>query len=278
MINLLYCGNNKVFDGMLVSLLSIIKYTSSQINVYVITMDLREIDERNIPVSEDQIAFLENVIKEKNTESSIKRIDVTELFLNDMKNSPNLTNSYTPYTLTRLYADQCKELPDRILYLDTDTIARTDISSVFSYDISDYEFAGVIDYLGKVFIRYNYMNAGVLFLNLDKIRERETFAKAIHMCKNKKMWFPDQTALNRVVKKKMFLPTRYNEQRKLRNNTVIQHFCKSIRWFPFFHTVNVKPWQVNEMHTIHHLYAYDDILKEYQKRISDWKKENKVES
>ena len=263
MINLLYCGNAKVFDGMLISILSIIHHTISEIHVYVMTLDLQTIDERYVPINQKQITYLENIIREKNQKSYIKLIDITNLFKKDMLNSPNIRTSYTPYTLVRLYADVVMEIPDRILYLDTDTIANGNIEPIFNIDISDYELAGVIDYLGKWFIDIHYINAGILYLNIKKIRETGLFLEARKMCSEKKMWFPDQTALNKLVKKKMYLPAKYNEQRKFRNDTIIQHFCKSIRWLPYFHTVNIKPWEVDKVHKIYKITAYDIVLDEY---------------
>lgn len=266
MLNLLYCGNDKVFDGMMVSLLSIIKYTKEPLGVYVLTMDLREVDENNIPVSAKQVDFLDKLIQQVNSESRVYLIDITEVFRKEMADSINIMSSYTPYTLVRLFADDIPELPDNILYLDTDTIASDSIEPIFETDMNGIEFAGVIDYLGKWFIRYNYMNAGVLYLNMPQIRETGVFKKARQMCRNKKMWFPDQTALNRCVKKKKFLSTRYNEQRMIHKNTCIRHFCKTLRLFPYFHTINIKPWQIDQMHDVFHIFMYDDILNEYTKQ------------
>ena len=77
---------------------------------------------------------------------------------------------------------------------------------------------------------------------------------------------PDQTVLNRKVKKKKLLKRQFNEQKKYdRDDTVIQHFSKTIIWhpfFPFFYTKNIKPWNVdrvkNELTN-----KYNDILDEY---------------
>lgn len=126
--------------------------------------------------------------------------------------------------------------------------------------------AGVIDYLGKWFIDIHYMNAGILYLNMKKIRETGLFENARKMCAERKMWFPDQTALNKLVKKKLFLPTKYNEQRRLRKDTIIQHFCKSIRLFPYFHTINIKPWEVEKVRSVYKITAYDDVLDDYCNR------------
>jgi hypothetical protein len=86
------------------------------------------------------------------------------------------------------------------------------------------------------------------------------------------MYFPDQTALNLSAKKKKFFSSRFNDQRKFHKDTVIQHFSKSIRWWPIFHTVNVKPWNIEQMHSVYKIHAYDDILSDYAYRIEAIKK------
>ena len=69
MINLMFCGNSKVFDGMIISLLSIAKHTKEALNVFILTMDLRSIDENYKPVNENQVKILEKIVKDKNEES-----------------------------------------------------------------------------------------------------------------------------------------------------------------------------------------------------------------
>ena len=81
------------------------------------------------------------------------------------------------------------------------------------------------------------------------------------------------TKENKLVLKKKFISTKYNEQRMLHKKTVVHHFCKSIRWFPFFHTINIKPWEVEKVRNVYKLHCYDDVLNEYKARISRFKKE-----
>lgn len=262
-MNLLYCGNKKVFDGLMISLLSITKYCKKPLTVYVMTADLRELNASFEPITEEQTDYLEQMMKKVHAENRIHLIDCSQLFREEFLLSPNIRTSYTPYTLLRLLADKAEQIPERILYLDTDTVACKDISPVFDTDITEYEFAGVSDYLGKWFISRSYINAGILYLNMEKIRETGLFLRTRELCKTKKMWFPDQTALNRLVRKKLFLPGIYNEQRRWHEDTVIQHFCKSIRWLPFFHTVNIKPWEVEKVWLVYKLHAHDAVLHEY---------------
>lgn len=162
------------------------------------------------------------------------------------------------------FADRIPEIPDKILYLDTDTVINADLSELFGTDLSGCELAAALDYYGRFFMGYHYFNAGVLLLNMKMIRDTGLFQRAAALCAGKKLFLPDQTALNRLVKKKKLLPQKFNEQKRYTGDTVIQHFAKTIIWFPYFHTRNIKPWQtelVREKLT----HRYDDIQSKYLK-------------
>lgn len=279
MINLLYCGNNRVFDGMLISILSITKHTKKPIHTFLLTMDLQEVDENHRPISRRQASYIESVLKKTNPESRVTLIDITDLFNAEMDSCANIESFYTPYCLLRLFCDKVDELPEKLLYLDTDIVAMDDIEPLYNTDINGFEFAAVTDYLGKIFQIYKsfrYFNSGVMLMNLPEIRKTGLFEKARRACKTRKMDFPDQDALNYYAKKKKYLPSKYNDQRRLHKNTVLRHFCKSVRWLPFFHTVNVKPWQEKELHEIVKVYYIDDIIEEYKKCIEEFKKGKEV--
>ena len=81
MINILFCGNDKVFDGMLTCVLSILKRTESEepFTFYLFTMDASDIKDTYLPISDKQVAFLEGVIKEYNPYNRVINTDVTEL-------------------------------------------------------------------------------------------------------------------------------------------------------------------------------------------------------
>ena len=171
MINLMFCGNSKVFDGMIISLLSIVKYTNEPLNVFVLTMDLRNVDENYAPIEEKHIEILENIIKEKNSESKITLIDTTDLIKKEVLSSVNKKTHYTPYIFIRLFSDKIKELPDKVLYLDCDIVCYKDIKEIFDIDIEEYDIGVVRDYIGRKVINKKYINSGVLLINLKKVRE-----------------------------------------------------------------------------------------------------------
>ena len=129
---------------------------------------------------------------------------------------------------------------------------------------------GSLDYYGKWFfknkkIKFNYINSGVLLLNLAKIRETGLFKNARKMCQNKRMFMPDQSSLNKLSVSKKIEKRKYNEQRRLKKDTVFQHFTTSFRLLPFFHKVTIKPWNIEKVHKRLKIFEYDDILERIQK-------------
>lgn len=129
--------------------------------------------------------------------------------------------------------------------------------------------SGVLDYYGKWFFKQNpfhldYINSGVLLLNLAKIKQTKLFAKARKICQTKKMFMPDQSAINKLAISKKIESRKFNEQRKLKKDTVFQHFTTSFRFFPWFRIVTIKPWHIEEVHNQLKIFEYDDILEEYK--------------
>ena len=276
-MNILLCGNQKVFDGALTELLSITNRTEETINCYIFTMDLTRIKPEYTCITDEQIEFLNKVVKSKKQDNQVIKIDVTELYEKEFGKCKNETAYCTPYTLLRLLADMVPKIPDKLLYLDIDMMANGDISKLYSIDITDYEYAAVKEKYGSVFIWPDYINAGMLLLNMKKIKETKLLEKARHLIKTKKMLFADQDAIYRSTTKKKILPRIYNEQSSFtREDTIVCHFCKRLMWLPYPHTENFKQWQVDEIHKELKCYTFDKDLeeylklkKEYNKRIED---------
>lgn len=271
-IPILYAGNVRVFDGMVISLLSVVKHCRAPLDVWILTMDLRDIDPAYAPVTEAQRAYLEEICRAKNAESSVRLYDAEKHYRETLLHAPNQNTQYTPYTFLRLYADRIPDLPDRVIYLDTDTVAMGDVSELLAVRMNGAELAGVRDRYGYHFFGINYLNAGVLLLNLARIRETGLFAKCLDLCGHKKVFLPDQTALNRLAKKKKVLPRRFNEQKNIRKDTVIRHFSMIIRWIPF-RTQNIKPWNVEGVRSVLRVTEIDDILNDYLSRKPDFPSE-----
>lgn len=278
MINLLLCGNKKVFDGALSQLISITNKTKEAINCYIFTMDVSRIKPEYKCITDEQIEFLNRVIKSKNTNNRVIKKDVTNLYENEFGRGKNENAYCTPYTLLRLLADLVKDIPDKILYLDIDMMAGKDIAELYNTDVTEYEYAAVKEKYGSKIIRPDYINAGMLLMNMSKIRETKLLEKARNLIKKRKLLFADQDAIFWSTTKKLLLPRKYNEQSKFNKpDTVICHFCKRLMLRPYPHTENYKQWQVDEIHKYLKCYAFDEDLNEYL----EWKKQyehNKVEN
>lgn len=265
MVNVLFCGNDKVFDGVLTASLSILKRTTSQepFAFYIFTMDVSHIKNDYLPMNDHQIACLNDVVKKYNTENRVIKIDVTELYLSEFGGCPNEGAYCSPYTLIRLFADQIDGLPDKLLYLDMDILFNRDIHLLYDMDMAGYEYAAARDHYGKYLVNPNYINAGVLLLNLAEIKRTGLLKKARKLIQTKKLPFADQSAIIRSTTKKKLLPQKFNDQKFLHKTTVIRHFSKRLFWFPYPHTDNIKQWHVDRVHKVFKYHQFDDILNEY---------------
>ncbi|MBP5655292.1 MAG: glycosyltransferase [Clostridiales bacterium] len=115
--------------------------------------------------------------------------------------------------------DICRLLTeDKVLYLDGDTIIRSDLRELFKTDISDVLMAAVPDsstmYVTKedIYDKDHYFNSGVILMNLKKMREesidKKLFEVKVSMTDKSLM---DQNVFNLVVRERMVkLPIKYN--------------------------------------------------------------------
>lgn len=266
MINILLCGNYKVFDGMLSELVSITNTTKEPIRCYIFTAKLTRIKKEYKPVTREQANFLDCFLKSKNSESEIIYEDITEIYEEEFCKSPNESAYCTPYTLLRLLADKIEGMPDKLLYLDIDMMIAKDIKELYDINIEEYEYAAVREKYGCRLIRPDYINAGMLLLNMKKIKETGLLEKARHKIKTKKMLFADQDAVFWSTTKKKLLPRKYNEQSKFdREDTVVCHFCKRLLFRPYPHTTNYKQWNIDKIHSELKCFRFDEDLNQYMK-------------
>lgn len=227
-------------------------------------MDKSELREDFVPIEDSQVEFLDEVVKRKSPDSTVQKIDVTNLYNKEFKGSKNETAYCTPYTLLRLLVDLVPNMPDKILYLDIDIMCGGDLNQLYSIDIENYEYAAVKEKYGCWLICPNYINAGMLLINLKLAKKNKLFEKARNLIKTTKLLFADQDALFWSTEKMKILPRIYNEQSRFnRKGTIICHFCKRLLWLPYPHTENFKQWNIEEVHKILKCYYYDNDLNEY---------------
>lgn len=277
MMNILFAGNDKVFDGALTVMLSIFKRTQTKepFHFYIFTMDVSNIKPEYLPFSDAQIAFLDKVAKEYNAENVVTKIDVTDIYKKEFASCPNEQCYCSPYTLIRLFADLVPGLPDKILYLDIDILFNRDITLLYNTDVTGVEYAAARDHYGKYLIHPNFVNAGVLLLNMEEIKKSGLFKKARDLLKVKKLLFADESAIIKCTTKKKMLAQKFNDQKFLHKHTVIRHFSKRLFWLPFPHTDNIKQWKVTKVHKIFRYDQFDDVLYEYIYLKTKFERENK---
>ena len=264
MINVLFAGNDKVFDGVLTSTLSIVKRLSEpkELNIYILTMDITRLNPKYTPMTEKHRSFIESSLREFNKDTNVILYDVTDIYERELHENANEGCYCSPYTLLRLLAD-LMPLPDKLLYLDCDVMLCKDISKLYDIDITDYEYAATTDHYGKFLINPRYINAGVLLFNMKKCRESGLFAKARELIRVKKLVFADQSAIIRSTEKRKHISQRFNDQKFLYKKTVVRHFSKRLFWLPYPHTDNIKQWHVEKVHKKFKYTEFDDILEVY---------------
>lgn len=268
-MNILYCGDAGMCSGITLSAMSIASHTKEPLKIYILTMSFSYNGRMYEPIREDALSVMQDFVSSKNRNSSVKIFDITDLFCRQIP-FKNISTRFTPYSMLRLYADLIQELPDKLLYLDADVLCRADIASFYEQDIDEVEYVGVLDHYGswifrRFFHKRTYVNSGVLLLNIKKIRQTGMFQKCRSFCCKNKRFLPDQAALNTCVIHKKIAERKYNEQKKLQKNTVLQHFTTSFRLFPWPKCITVKPWQFEQIHEILGIYAYDELFETYRK-------------
>ncbi|MEE0897611.1 MAG: glycosyltransferase, partial [Acutalibacteraceae bacterium] len=199
--------------------------------------------------------------------NKVTLLDISEIFCRYLPLA-NMGTRFTPLCMLRLFADVVSEIPDRILYLDTDVLCRGDFKEFYYSDITDIEIAGVPDRYGKWFFgnifKHDYLNSGVLLMNMSNIRKSGLFEKCRSLCRDKKMFMPDQSALNKLAVKHK-VPAKYNAQGKIKPDTVFKHFTTFFKFFPYIRAVTVKPWHTDKLHNELKIFEFDDIIEEYQR-------------
>ena len=246
MIDILFCGNDGVFDGVLTCALSILRRTDT-----------------------DEPFCFHIFTKAYNADNCVMLHDVTRYYMKAFSGCPNESAYCSPYTLIRLFADVVRGIPDKLLYLDADIMFNRDIRLLWDTDLTGYEYAAARDHYGKYLINPGYINAGVLLFNMKLARQTGLFKKARWWIKRKKLTFADQSALIRSTTRRKLLPQRFNDQKFLHRHTVVRHFSKRLFWLPYPHTDNIKQWHIDKVHSVFGYRQFDDIYCEYEKIIKE---------
>lgn len=151
---------------------------------------------------------------------------------------PNYHSHWSHMVLMRAALHRLFDL-DRILSVDADTIVMGDISGIWDINLTAYYLAaarephhslGGMDYIQNV-----YVNMGVSFFNLDKLRDG-TGDRIIHRLNTEPFKIIEQDAINFTCKGHILeMPSKYNACRftEPTSEKLIYHFAMEKDWFDY---------------------------------------------
>lgn len=246
-LTIVYCGNDKMFDGLYLSILSIVRRTKAKINFFLLTGDLTEYKEDYYSLTNKHEQIIRDLIVKHNSESTFDIVDCAKNFKDKINGRVVNLNHWTPYTLFRLFICELGFV-GKVLYLDGDILINGDISEAFNENIENHELCAVhgVMALKK---KNHWFNAGVLLINTEIVSQTNLLSKAFEYCIKNKPAYMDEDALNILVTKLKFWKDeyRFNYQpniflRKIffkdidpKAPAIIYHFYGISPWFK-------KPW------------------------------------
>ncbi len=175
------------------------------------------------------------------------------------------TISATPTSMFKFKIPNLLPGIPKVIYLDSDMIVQTDLAELWSTNLEDYYAAAVpentdenIPFSCKRLNLTNttYFNSGLLFLNLEKMREENITEKLIDYRKNGINFLMDQDAINAVMGKNIKpLSVKYNVLSYEMNEKTYRHrynienkkiftkgmFCRSAKVLHL--AAKDKPWK-----------------------------------
>lgn len=220
-------GHYSVWVGTVMQ--SILEHTDSRICFHIL---------HDETVSEENKRKLQQVAHQKGDSIQFHFID-TAIF-DDVKER---LHRFTVGTMFRLMLPEILPNLDKIIYLDADLFVNRDIKELWDVDIREYCLAGVIDEgvdihnYPRILNKYpkikkeSYFNAGVLYINLKKLREFGNLKKLVvdFLVENPEAGLPDQDALNVIFHNKvLYLDGSWNRFVYLHRKDNVEKLDKAI--------------------------------------------------
>lgn len=205
---------------------------------------------------------------------NIRFIDVSHyvqgyVFFTGSKNNSQYLSKETYF---RLLTPELLPEYENVLYLDCDIIVKNGWTDIFTNDIKDHFVAAVADIWGNwecynkhsELYKYRnteleldnpllYFNAGVLLMNIEKIRTRHSSKELIELATSKEWKKHDQDLLNCLCKEKvLFLDYTWNLIECPSRNALrctpkyeIEKYNKCLKQPKIIHYASQKPWIIS---------------------------------
>ena len=183
----------------------------------------------------DKIYFLiEDDVYPHEIPSCIETINIRDVIPSIYNpNNPNFGAEWTYVGLARTALTKIFPDLDTILTIDCDTIVVQDVSDLWDFDITDYYFAAAKEpHLSRA-SRCLYVNAGVMLLNLKKMREDKVDDEYIRALNEKRYYFVCQDVMNALSQGHILeIPSDYNscDFTLPTDNRKIIHYAGNRRW------------------------------------------------
>ena len=222
MIHIACCSNEKLAPMFGVVVTSVgINVTSDDVMMYLLHNGLKDSTVKRL----QKIADRYNV-----------RLKFLEIDLEILKDCP--TNTKLHYANVMTYARFLlpSMLPnlDKVIYLDCDLVVCNDLKYLWETDVNDMAVAMAPDLwfqdketLGRLGINNNYLNSGVIVMNLDYWRKHDVQNRLLSYIINKgnELIYNDQDALNVILQdERRQLPVKYN--------VTPYHYHKYLEYYP----------------------------------------------
>jgi lipopolysaccharide biosynthesis glycosyltransferase len=171
-------------------------------------------------ITEENKALLQSMVQNAK-HFTLTIIDVTEMM--EKYEDLYISNHIKIETYYRLLVQDILPDIDKILYIDCDTIVKTDVGELYDIDIDGYYLAATrdadnaalyykepdrkewSDHILGIKEPYNYFQAGVMALNLKLFREEFTVKYLMDLAASRDWHFHDQDVLNYLCKDKVKL-------------------------------------------------------------------------
>jgi lipopolysaccharide biosynthesis glycosyltransferase len=138
------------------------------------------------------------------------RLKITEIHVTPLRDLP-ITSRWSVAIYARLLIpDLLPDSVERALYIDADCIVVGDLTKLWQMGIGEAAIAGVPDTgaryeqeIGIEIDAHEYVNSGVLLMNLTTWRRCHLTAAAVAFIRQHRPRFPDQTGINAVCARKI---------------------------------------------------------------------------
>ena len=258
MINVVLCFDSKLKEYALVTLASLLKNKKDDTHYNIMAIVSDDLIEENL--------FFEEYVKDRDSLSKFE-MRICNLNVSDAYEIRNISKAtYYRFAIPQLFN------VDKAIYLDVDVLVKADLSELWDIDMKNNYVHGVradvnifsswshkrtrFDYWTKFDDwRGNYINAGVLLLNLNMIRKNSVIERCIELI-DYPFFYQDQDIINLVMKPFIgFLPPKFNcmtfytdkgllklEKQRIFTSDEIE---ESVNRPAIIHYAGKKPWDDN---------------------------------